>query len=133
MLPCIARRAVLAFCLVCGLCRGQQNTPDSATYASFFRQIVQFAQLKSGEKVLLNGQDTGLIQQSVQQSMSLTDGETETLRNVSVVCLAKIRSFDGAVRPLVLEVRRWVEKERRLLSPNFKVAYYRKSPSRDKP
>jgi hypothetical protein len=89
-------------CLICGLCCGQQNVPDPPTYASFF---VQVAQLKSGGPVFLNGQDTGLIQPSVQESMSLTDGEAEILHSVAVACVEKVRSFGVAARPLVLELR----------------------------
>lgn len=99
-----ARNAVIALCLVCRLCLGQQNSPDSATYESFFEQF-RVAQSNSGGTILLNGQDTGLVQPSVQKSMGLTDLETETLGNLSDACLANIRSFDAAMHPLVLEVR----------------------------
>ena len=102
MLHYIARTTVTALCLMCGLCRGQQNVPDPAIYATFFRQVVQ---LKSGATVLLNGRDTGLVQPSVQESMGLTDRETEILHSLATDCDAKIRTLDDAVRPAIFEAR----------------------------
>ena len=102
MLNCIARKTVVALGLMCGLCRGQQNVPDSATYAFFFGKV---AQLKSGATILPNGKDTGLIQPSVQQAMGLTGGETEILHDLAVACTAKIRTLDEAVQPFIFEAR----------------------------
>src|SRR2546428_4285707 len=39
MRRCIARTTVTVLCVMCGLCRGQQNVPDPAIYATFFRQV----------------------------------------------------------------------------------------------
>ena len=102
MLHCIARKTVVALGLMCGLCRGQQNVPDSATYAFFFGKVAQF---KSGVTIFLNGQDTGLNQPSLQQAMGLTDGETEILHNLAVACAAKIRTLDETVQPFIFEAR----------------------------
>ena len=106
MQRCIARRIIIALCLVCGLmcglCCGQQSPPDSETYASFFEQL---AQVKGGAPVLLNGQETGMIQPSVQDSMGLTDVEAQLLHNLAVACVARIRMVDEAARPLVFEIR----------------------------
>src|SRR6266571_4866071 len=77
---------IATVCLMCGLCCGQQNVHDPATYASFFEQVVR---LKSGEPVLLNGQDTGLILPSVQQTIGLTDGETTVLQKLAVDCATR--------------------------------------------
>jgi hypothetical protein len=93
---------IVTVCIMCGLCCGQQNVPDPATYASFFEQVVR---LKSGEPVLLNGQDTGLTLQSVQQTIGLTDDETAILQTLAVACATKSRSFDGAARSGTFELR----------------------------
>src|SRR4051812_12941140 len=87
--------------LICGLCCGQQNVPDPATYRSFFDQV---AHLKSGP-VLLNGQDTGLVLPSVQQTVGLTDTETAILQTTAGSCATKNHVFEDATRPLILEVR----------------------------
>jgi len=102
MFRCIARTTVTVLCLMCGLCRGQQDVPDSAIYATFFRQV---AQLKSGATVLLNGRNSGLVQPSVQKSMGLTDGETEILHALATNCDAKTRTLHEAVRPAIFEAR----------------------------
>jgi len=93
---------IATVCLICGLCCGQQNVHDPATYASFFEQV---ARLKSGKAVLLNGQDTGQILPSVQQTIGLTDGETAILQKLAVACATKSRSFDEAARSGIFEVR----------------------------
>jgi len=87
---------------MCGLCRGQQNVPDFAIYATFFQQV---AQLKSGATVLLNGENSGLVQPSVQESMGLTDREAEILQALAINCDAKTRILDEAVRPAIFEAR----------------------------
>jgi hypothetical protein len=103
MLHCIARTTTVSvLCLMFGLCRGQQNVPDSAIYAAFFRQV---AQLKSGATVLLNGENSGLVQPSVQESMGLTDRETEILQALATNCDSKTRTLDEAVRPAIFEAR----------------------------
>ena len=102
MFRCIARTTVTVLSLVCGLCRGQQDVPDSAIYATFFRQV---AQLKSGATVLLNGRDTGLVQPSIQESIGLTDRETEILHSLATDCDTKARTLDDAVRPAIFEAR----------------------------
>src|SRR5438094_6504247 len=93
---------IATVCLMCGLCCGQQTVYDPATYASFFEQV---ARLKSGGPVLLNGQDTGLILPSVQQTIGLTDDETAILQNLAVTCATKSRSFDEAARSGTFELR----------------------------
>jgi len=93
---------IATVCLMCGLCCGQQNVHDPAIYASFFEQV---ARLKSGEPVLLNRQDTGLILPSVQQTISLTEGDTAILQNLAVACATESRSFDEAARSGTFELR----------------------------
>lgn len=61
--------------------------------------------MKAGAPVLLNGQETGMIQPSVQDSIGLTDTESALLHNLAVACVAKIGATDEAARPLVFEIR----------------------------
>jgi len=100
---------IATVCLMCGLCCGQQNVYDPATYASFFEQV---ARLKTGKAVLLNGQDTGQILPSVQQTIGLTDGETAILQNLAVACATKSRSFDEARRTNAGAIEASVERHR---------------------
>ena len=102
MQRCIARKTIIALGLMRGLCCGQESVSDSATYASFFGKV---AQVKGGAPIFLNGQETEMIQPSVQDSMGLTDAEAEILNNLAVACVTRIGKMDEAARPLVFEIR----------------------------
>src|SRR5258705_5277758 len=101
MQRCIARKAIIALGLMRGLCCGQESVPDPAAYPSFFGQV---AQVKGGAPIFVKGQETGMIQPSVQDSMGLTDTEIEFLHNLAVACVARIGMVDEAARPLVFEI-----------------------------
>jgi len=99
---CFFRKLVVALGLTCGLCLGQQDTPDSATYATFLAQVAHY---KSGSAVLLNGQETRMIRPTLQESMSLTGGETEILGKLAIAYVTRIRMLDEAVQPLLFDAR----------------------------
>jgi len=93
--------ALVALCLTNVLSQTQQHDADSPNYALFLRKV---ANLQAGP-ILLNGQDTGIAQPSIQQAMGLTDREVEILRALAVAYIKKVDAIDEALSPIIFEAR----------------------------
>jgi len=83
------------------LSQTQQHDADSPNYALFLRKVVS---LHVGP-ILLNGQETGIANQSIQQTVGLTDREVKILKEVAVAYVKKVEVIDKALEPLIFEAR----------------------------
>jgi hypothetical protein len=96
-------RLLVAFCLFgCFSHSICQNTPDPATYSSFFRQV---AQKTTSYSTLLNRQVEGPSQSTVRNAIGLTEQESQVLNAIASDCNAKVDSFDAAMDRMVFDGR----------------------------